>query len=249
MVCAIASIPAVGRLCCIRRSLWRRFTRYRTPISALPHSSNRVRDILGDSIFHIFHHREVCNRLYLHPLGSAKTDSNPDICQHEYYGYRRNTRLSICVRQLHASCGDLESITVSSCPPKHYSRGEAQLILILLSLRGTCQKTLSLQTVSYIVSAIQMATDWVCAGIPFIIVAGLQMSRRKKVSVICILGLGIFASVATCVRMPYLKYYDTTKYPTEIACKCDTHSPIVLFGADQDGKRRSSWGHQHHLEY
>ncbi|KAG6354386.1 hypothetical protein INS49_004403 [Diaporthe citri] len=62
-----------------------------------------------------------------------------------------------------------------------------------------------------------MATDWVCAAIPFIIVAGLQMSRRKKVSVICILGLGIFASVATCVRMPYLKYYDTEKYPTEIA--------------------------------
>ncbi|POS72773.1 hypothetical protein DHEL01_v208833 [Diaporthe helianthi] len=78
-------------------------------------------------------------------------------------------------------------------------------------------QTISLQTVSYIVSAIQMVTDWVCAGVPFVIVAGLQMSRRKKVSVICILGLGIFASVATCVRMPYLKYYDTTKYPTEIA--------------------------------
>lgn len=82
---------------------------------------------------------------------------------------------------------------------------------------GTCQKTISLQTVSYIVSAIQMVTDWVCAGVPFVIVAGLQMSRRRKVSVICILGLGVFASVATCVRMPYLKYYDTTKYPTEIA--------------------------------
>ncbi|KAG8169535.1 hypothetical protein KVR01_000280 [Diaporthe batatas] len=82
---------------------------------------------------------------------------------------------------------------------------------------GTCQTFISLQTVSYIVSAIQMVTDWVCAGVPFVIVAGLQMSRRKKVSVICILGLGVFASVATCVRMPYLKYYDTTKYPTDIA--------------------------------
>lgn len=71
-----------------------------------------------------------------------------------------------------------------------------------------------------------MATDWVCAAIPFVIVAGLQMSRRKKVSVICILGLGVLASIATCVRMPYLKYYDTAKYPTEIACKCDSHSTI-----------------------
>ncbi|KAF9870235.1 integral membrane protein [Colletotrichum karsti] len=81
---------------------------------------------------------------------------------------------------------------------------------------GTCQKVISLQTVSYIVSAIQMATDWICATIPFFIVAGLQMSRRKKVSVCAILGLGIFASIATCVRMPYLKYYDTATYPTEI---------------------------------
>ncbi|KAJ0297333.1 hypothetical protein COL516b_010750 [Colletotrichum fioriniae] len=72
-------------------------------------------------------------------------------------------------------------------------------------------------TVSYIVSAIQMLTDWTCAIVPFFIVAGLQMSRRKKVSVIAILGLGIFASIATCIRMPYLKYYDTAKYPTEIA--------------------------------
>ncbi|KAH6967571.1 hypothetical protein BKA56DRAFT_497580 [Ilyonectria sp. MPI-CAGE-AT-0026] len=85
------------------------------------------------------------------------------------------------------------------------------------SALGTCQKKISLQTVSYIVSAIQMATDWACATIPFLIVAQLQMSRRRKVSVICILGLGIFASVATCIRMPYLKYYDTARYPTEIA--------------------------------
>ncbi|TDZ14639.1 hypothetical protein Cob_v012517 [Colletotrichum orbiculare MAFF 240422] len=86
---------------------------------------------------------------------------------------------------------------------------------------GTCQKQISLQTVSYIVSAIQMATDWTCAIIPFFIVAGLQMSRRQKVSVICILGLGIFASVATCVRMPYLQYHDTAKYTTETAYHLD----------------------------
>ncbi|KAL4731458.1 hypothetical protein ACLX1H_000426 [Fusarium chlamydosporum] len=82
---------------------------------------------------------------------------------------------------------------------------------------GTCQKMISLQTVSYIVSAIQMATDWACAIIPCFIVAELQMSRRRKVSVIAILGLGVSASIATCVRMPYLKYYDAVKYPNEIA--------------------------------
>lgn len=63
-----------------------------------------------------------------------------------------------------------------------------------------------------------MATDWACAIIPFFIVAGLQMSRRRKISVIAILGLGVSASIATCIRMPYLKYYDVVKYPNEIAC-------------------------------
>ncbi|KAF5020881.1 hypothetical protein F66182_7083 [Fusarium sp. NRRL 66182] len=82
---------------------------------------------------------------------------------------------------------------------------------------GTCQTTVTLQTVSYVVSAIQMVTDWTCAILPVFIVTNLQMNRRTKVSVIFILGLGIFASIATCVRMPYLKYYDTKKYPTEIA--------------------------------
>jgi hypothetical protein len=59
-----------------------------------------------------------------------------------------------------------------------------------------------------------MATDWACAIVPFFIVAGLQMSRRRKISVIAILGLGVSASIG----MPYLKYYDTVKYPNEIAC-------------------------------
>lgn len=79
--------------------------------------------------------------------------------------------------------------------------------------RGTCQKAISLETVSYIVSSIQMATDWTCAIIPWFIVSDLQMSRRRKASIMVILGLGVLASIATCVRMPYLKYYDTTKYP------------------------------------
>ncbi|KAK8088283.1 hypothetical protein PG997_003244 [Apiospora hydei] len=81
---------------------------------------------------------------------------------------------------------------------------------------GTCQKVITLTTVSYIVSSIQMATDWACAIIPFFIVADLQMPRRAKVSVVGILGLGILASIATCVRMPYLKYWDAAKYPNNL---------------------------------
>ncbi|KAJ8116626.1 hypothetical protein OPT61_g1990 [Boeremia exigua] len=80
---------------------------------------------------------------------------------------------------------------------------------------GTCQKVITLETVSYIVSAVQAVSDWVCAIIPCYIVSTLQMPRRRKISVICILGLGIFASLATIVRVPYLKYYNTAKYPND----------------------------------
>lgn len=96
----------------------------------------------------------------------------------------------------------------------------------MLDTRGTCQEFITLSMVSYIVSAFQMVTDWICAFVPFFIVARLQMSRRKKVSVVCILGLGIFASVATCVRIPYARYYDVKKYPTETACKWHSTSPL-----------------------
>ncbi|KAK8058853.1 hypothetical protein PG994_009301 [Apiospora phragmitis] len=81
---------------------------------------------------------------------------------------------------------------------------------------GKCQQVITLTTVSYIVSTIQMVTDWACAIIPFFIVADLQMPCHAKISVVCILGLGILASIATCVRMPYLKYWDAAKYPENL---------------------------------
>lgn len=91
---------------------------------------------------------------------------------------------------------------------------------------GSCQTQISMTTVSIIVSAVQMCTDWACAVIPFFIVAGLQMSLRKKVSVIVILGLGVVASICTVIRLPYLKYYDTAMYPTETLCKFIHSFPV-----------------------
>ncbi|KAI0018203.1 hypothetical protein F4780DRAFT_752443 [Xylariomycetidae sp. FL0641] len=81
---------------------------------------------------------------------------------------------------------------------------------------GTCQKAITLETVSYIVSAVQMATDWTCSIIPCFIVAHLQMPPRKKVAVVFVLGLGILASIATIVRMPLLKYYDVEAHPVDL---------------------------------
>lgn len=84
---------------------------------------------------------------------------------------------------------------------------------------GTCQTLISMTTVSVIVSVIQMVSDWTCAIMPFFIVVGLQMSLRKKVAVVGVLGLGIVASICTVIRMPYLKYYDTAAHPTETLCE------------------------------
>ncbi|KAF3003228.1 hypothetical protein E8E13_009926 [Curvularia kusanoi] len=42
------------------------------------------------------------------------------------------------------------------------------------------------------------------------------MPRRTKISIIFILGLGILASIATIIRLPYLKYYDHAKYPNDL---------------------------------
>lgn len=65
-------------------------------------------------------------------------------------------------------------------------------------------------------------TDWISALYPCYIVSKLQMPRRTKITIVFVLGLGILASIATIVRLPYLRYYDTAKYKTDFLCK----SPI-----------------------
>ncbi|KAF6808625.1 integral membrane protein [Colletotrichum plurivorum] len=54
-----------------------------------------------------------------------------------------------------------------------------------------------------------MATDWTCAIVPSFIVSGFQMPRRQKVSVCAVLSLGVFASIATCIRL-FKFYYGTS---------------------------------------
>lgn len=75
---------------------------------------------------------------------------------------------------------------------------------------------------SYFGSVVQIVTDWVSAIVPFFIVKDLQMSRRKKISLLAVLMLGILASVASLVRMPYYKYYDQVAYPNDYFCTCIT---------------------------
>ncbi|RYP79908.1 hypothetical protein DL770_006447 [Monosporascus sp. CRB-9-2] len=72
--------------------------------------------------------------------------------------------------------------------------------------------------ISYLGTSTQVATDWTCAITPFFVVKDLQMKRRVKISVICILGLGIFASIAALVRIIMYQYIDLRKYPDDELC-------------------------------
>lgn len=61
---------------------------------------------------------------------------------------------------------------------------------------------------TYVVNTSQMCTDWVSAILPLFIVLPLQMPARRKILVISILGLGVFASIAAVARLPI--YASTT---------------------------------------
>ncbi|KAI1490500.1 hypothetical protein F5X96DRAFT_635799 [Biscogniauxia mediterranea] len=71
----------------------------------------------------------------------------------------------------------------------------------------------SLEVVSLVGSTFQMLSDWVSALLPFFVISNLQMPRRSKIALICILGLGIMASIAAFVRMLFYKYWDKTVHP------------------------------------
>ncbi|KAK8129731.1 hypothetical protein PG999_002111 [Apiospora kogelbergensis] len=76
---------------------------------------------------------------------------------------------------------------------------------------GTCGSKEKVAQISLIVSVFQIVTDWFCALCPLFILHGLQMPKHTKYSIIGLLMLGGFASIATMLRIPYFKYYTITE--------------------------------------
>lgn len=72
---------------------------------------------------------------------------------------------------------------------------------------GTCGSRDIISIVSYSFTVVAIITDLCCAIIPYFIIRNLQMPRRSKISLVMILGLGVFASVGAIVRAPYLSAY------------------------------------------
>ncbi|KAF5001316.1 hypothetical protein FDECE_11000 [Fusarium decemcellulare] len=76
---------------------------------------------------------------------------------------------------------------------------------------GVCSPPVVITSLSYLVSAAAVATNWVCAILPGFMLYKAKMKRATKISISVILGLGILASVATIARLPYIAFYAQPK--------------------------------------
>ncbi|VUC34661.1 unnamed protein product [Clonostachys rosea] len=69
---------------------------------------------------------------------------------------------------------------------------------------GQCVRPDEIVIVAYVVSAMTIVTDFFYALIPIPMVWSVKMTIQAKTTVVLILGMGIFASVATIVRIRFL---------------------------------------------
>jgi len=70
--------------------------------------------------------------------------------------------------------------------------------------KGHCLKPTAIANVGYSFSAMDILFDWMFALLPVPMLWDIKMSLQVKLSLILILGLGVFASTATLVRLKYI---------------------------------------------
>ncbi|KAF2866764.1 hypothetical protein BDV95DRAFT_583753 [Massariosphaeria phaeospora] len=73
--------------------------------------------------------------------------------------------------------------------------------------KGNCDGQSVGQIVQYVFGAVCIAIDVACASLPVFILWSVQLSKDTKKYIAGILGLGVFASIATIVRMKYVTTY------------------------------------------
>ncbi|KAF4950245.1 hypothetical protein FSARC_13262 [Fusarium sarcochroum] len=72
---------------------------------------------------------------------------------------------------------------------------------------GTCADQEIIIRLTYVVSVANILTDWSVALIPIFILWNLQMAKKLKKMAALVMGVGVLASIATIVRMPYSSVY------------------------------------------
>lgn len=79
------------------------------------------------------------------------------------------------------------------------------------TVKGTCWSAHTIQALGYTNIACNITTDLLFAiVIPVPMLWHVQMNRRQKVTIIAILGLGIFATAAAVVKVTFLPNYGKT---------------------------------------
>ncbi|KAK7518160.1 uncharacterized protein IWZ02DRAFT_311348 [Phyllosticta citriasiana] len=97
------------------------------------------------------------------------------------------------------------------------------------SVKGSCRPSTELADVYYATTAVNIATDWICAFLPIPLLWNVKLNRNAKVSVAGILGLGFFASLSACIRLKYtVNLNNSTDYLYSVA-------DIVTWGYGENG--------------
>ncbi|GIK07579.1 hypothetical protein Aspvir_003245 [Aspergillus viridinutans] len=78
------------------------------------------------------------------------------------------------------------------------------------SVKSKCFKPTQLLQLSYTNTALNILTDLIFAILPAFMLRHLQVNRRVKASLVCILGLGVFACAAAFVKVSILPIYGRT---------------------------------------
>ncbi|KAI1134060.1 hypothetical protein F5Y05DRAFT_399992 [Hypoxylon sp. FL0543] len=86
-------------------------------------------------------------------------------------------------------------IVAFQCTPLSLAWGEGT---------GTCLPAYVLANTGYSISAMDIASSFLYAGLPILLLRGVQLSTKMKASIIVLLGFGIVSSIATVIRLKYL---------------------------------------------
>ncbi|GAP91003.2 putative integral membrane protein [Rosellinia necatrix] len=98
-------------------------------------------------------------------------------------------------------------IVAFQCTPLSLAWGEGT---------GTCLPAAVLANTGYSISAMDIASSFLYAGLPAYLLKGVQLSTRVKASIIVLLGLGVASSVVTIIRLKYLVDVGNLKSPTGV---------------------------------
>lgn len=69
---------------------------------------------------------------------------------------------------------------------------------------GKCASGEAFVAAAYSISVMTIVSDWMYSIMPIFMIWNVKMTLQKKITVSLVLGLGVFASVATLVRLKYL---------------------------------------------